>query len=160
MPAIDARGRRSGRHSQRSAAEAVGNIDAETPLTTALVQGYKTVWARSAARLAPLGLLPGQERAIILLWAEGELPQGEIARRLGVEQPTATKALQRLERAGLVRRERDTADNRQVIVSLTEAGRAAYSPARNARLALERQFADALSERERSQLLRLLAQVT
>jgi DNA-binding MarR family transcriptional regulator len=140
--------------------DAVEDIDAATPLTAALVLAYKTLAANSAARLAPLGLHAGQERALFLLWAEGALPQGEIARRLGVEQPTATKALQRLERAGLVRRERDPADNRQVIVSLTEAGQAVCAPARTARRGLEEQAAGALSERERKQLLRLLARVS
>jgi MarR family transcriptional regulator, organic hydroperoxide resistance regulator len=160
MPAKDSGARQRRRPPLPRGAHPVEGIETETPLTTAVVVAYKAVSASSAAALAPLDLYPGNERAILLLWAEGELPQGEIARRLGVEQPTATKALQRLERAGIVRRERDPNDNRQVIVSLTEAGKAACAPAKRARLALEQQIADGLSERERAQLIRLLERVT
>lgn len=49
---------------------------------------------------------------------------GAIAHRLALESSTITPLVKRLEQAGLVVRQRSTVDERQVQVSLTEAGRA------------------------------------
>jgi DNA-binding MarR family transcriptional regulator len=137
----------------------VGHIDARTPVTSTLAIAYKALWARLTAALAPLDLHPGQDRVLLALWPAEQLPQGELGRRLGIEQPTVTKALQRLERAGFVQRERNPSDNRQVMVSLTSAGRDAYAPIRDARLELEREWAGRLSSEDQQQLISLLMRV-
>jgi DNA-binding MarR family transcriptional regulator len=49
---------------------------------------------------------------------------GRLAEGLALECSTLTPLLQRLEAAGLVNRTRDPANARQVIVALTDAGRA------------------------------------
>ena len=49
---------------------------------------------------------------------------GAIAQRLALESSTITPLVKRLEQAGLVARRRGTVDERQVQVSLTDAGRA------------------------------------
>jgi DNA-binding MarR family transcriptional regulator len=49
---------------------------------------------------------------------------GAIAARLDLESSTITPPVQRLEQAGLVTRRRSKRDERQVLVRLTEAGRA------------------------------------
>lgn len=49
---------------------------------------------------------------------------GAIAQRLALESSTITPLVKRLEQAGLVVRQRSTVDERQVRVTLTEAGRA------------------------------------
>jgi len=49
---------------------------------------------------------------------------GAIAHRLSLESSTVTPPVKRLEQAGLVTRQRSAADERQVQVRLTEAGRA------------------------------------
>lgn len=48
---------------------------------------------------------------------------GGVAGRLALASSTVTPPLQRLERAGLVRRQRSMTDERQVEVWLTQAGR-------------------------------------
>ncbi|HEX2033987.1 MAG TPA: MarR family transcriptional regulator [Chloroflexota bacterium] len=128
-------------------------------MTSALVGAFKVMHAVSAAQLAPFGLHPGQDRLLAELWVQDGISQTELARRLGVEQPTVTKTLQRLERAGLVRRQRDPEDNRQVIVSLTVAGRAAHDPIQRLRDATERQMAEGFSAAERRQFSELLDRV-
>jgi DNA-binding MarR family transcriptional regulator len=52
---------------------------------------------------------------------------GAIAERLALEPSTITPLAKRLEAAGLVTRTRDPADERQVRVRLTEAGRARWA---------------------------------
>ncbi|XVU25032.1 MarR family winged helix-turn-helix transcriptional regulator [Actinoplanes sp. CA-054009] len=74
-------------------------------------------------RLGELGLHPGQD---VLLWQLGQEPDGitvtELAARLGVEPPTATRSLARLGGGGWFRREPVPGDRRQVRIVITEAG--------------------------------------
>lgn len=55
---------------------------------------------------------------------------GAVAARLGLESSTVTPPLQRLEKAGLVARQRMKGDERQVEVRLTEQGRETLDTAR------------------------------
>lgn len=66
---------------------------------------------------------------VLTLRALGEMQSGRttqvgLSRALGLSQPTITGIVDRLERSGLVKRERSTSDRRKVEVSLTDAGRA------------------------------------
>lgn len=74
--------------------------------------------------LDALGLTYPQYLVLNLLWAEDGQLVGRLAERLALESSTLTPLLQRLEAAGLVDRTRDPANARQVIVALTDAGRA------------------------------------
>ena len=74
--------------------------------------------------LAEHGLHVGQEMVLIELWQEDGLRGGDLAVRLGVEPPTVTKMLRRLEGCGLVERRQDPKDARSFRVYLTERGRA------------------------------------
>ena len=80
--------------------------------------------------------------------------------RLGVEPPTVTKMLQRLERAGLLRRERDPDNARLWRVYLTGRGRELQQPVRDLRRQVERRLLTGLSDEERERLLALLARMT
>ncbi|AXA92692.1 MarR family winged helix-turn-helix transcriptional regulator [Massilia sp. YMA4] len=74
--------------------------------------------------LEQLGLTYPQYITIICLWEEdGQTVKG-LSEKLFLEPSTMTPMLKRLEAMGYVRRERDSADERSVRVSLTEAGRA------------------------------------
>lgn len=53
----------------------------------------------------------------------GPLSAGPLAGRVSLSQGTVTSILDRLESKGLIRRVRDRADRRKVLVSLTAAGR-------------------------------------
>ena len=74
--------------------------------------------------LTELGLTYPQYLAMLLLWERDGLGVGELGERLFLDSATLTPLLKRLEQAGLIARSRDTADERRVIVSLTDAGRA------------------------------------
>jgi DNA-binding MarR family transcriptional regulator len=100
--------------------------------------------------LAELGLHLGQDLLLEQLWRQDGLSQSSLVARLGVEPPTVTKMLQRLERAGLLRRERD----------LTERGRGLQQPVRDLRRQVERRLLTGLSDEDREHLVALLARVT
>lgn len=78
-----------------------------------------------ARRLSALGLHPGQD---VLLWLLAQERDGmtvsELAARIGVEPPTATRSLARLEGSGWFRREPVPTDRRQVRIVVTDAGHA------------------------------------
>ena len=71
-----------------------------------------------------LGVNRTDMRCMDMLEREGPLPAGRLAEAAGLTSGAMTTALDRLERAGFVRRVRDREDRRRVLVELTpEAGR-------------------------------------
>jgi MarR family transcriptional regulator, organic hydroperoxide resistance regulator len=73
--------------------------------------------------LDDLGLTYPQYLVLNVLWREDKLTVGGIAERLALESSTLTPLLKRLEAAGLLRRTRNPANERQVVVALTDKGR-------------------------------------
>jgi DNA-binding MarR family transcriptional regulator len=87
---------------------------------------YSAAHAMQAAYkplLEPLGLTYPQYLALSALWAEDGQTVGQIGAALMLDSNTLTPLLKRLEAAGWVTRRRDTGDERQVRLRLTEAGR-------------------------------------
>ena len=80
--------------------------------------------------LAPLGLTYPQYLVMLVLWEADDLSVTAIGARLGLDSGTLTPLLKRLETAGLVTRLRDAADERQLRIVLTRAGRALKAKAR------------------------------
>jgi len=74
--------------------------------------------------LEPLGLTYPQYLVMLVLWETDGLTVKEIGQRLRLDSGTLTPLLKRLQTAGLVRRERDTSDERQVRIGLTVKGEA------------------------------------
>src|SRR3954464_675181 len=73
--------------------------------------------------LEELGLTYTQYIAIVALWEHDHQTVGSLGEKLFLESNTLTPILKKLEGMGYLRRERDPADERQVRISLTEAGR-------------------------------------
>ena len=107
--------------------------------------------------MAEVGLHVGQEMVLIELWEKDGLRGGELASRLGVEPPTITKMLRRLEQFGLVERRPDPADARSFGVYLTGKGRALEDPVSRCWGRAQERTLAALDAGERETLNRLLA---
>ncbi|WP_380786268.1 MarR family winged helix-turn-helix transcriptional regulator [Sphingomonas sp. R86521] len=71
-----------------------------------------------------LGLTYPQYLLLHVLWEQDDRTIGAIAERLSLESSTITPLVKRLAAAGIVTRERDPGDERQVRVRLTDKGRA------------------------------------
>lgn len=109
------------------APETAASVD---PLEQRLVTGLAKIglatrhraWAEAEGR----GLTPTQGQILALLRARGEtgMRLSELADALAVRAPTATLAVQALERKGLVRKARGAGDGRVRTITLTEAGAA------------------------------------
>ncbi len=74
--------------------------------------------------LDELGLTYTQWIAIVALWEQDGQTVGSLGDKLFLESNTLTPILKKLEALGYVARRRDAVDERQVIVTLTQAGRA------------------------------------
>jgi DNA-binding MarR family transcriptional regulator len=73
--------------------------------------------------LEELGLTYTQYIAIVALWEQDNQTVSGLGEKLFLESNTLTPILKKLETAGYLRRQRDPTDERQVLVSLTDAGR-------------------------------------
>jgi MarR family transcriptional regulator, organic hydroperoxide resistance regulator len=73
--------------------------------------------------LEELGLTYPQYITIVALWEEDNQTVGSLGEKLFLESNTLTPMLKKLEGMGYVRRQRDPRDERQVVVTLTDAGR-------------------------------------
>ena len=73
--------------------------------------------------LEDLGLTYPQWIAIVALWEQDGQTVSELGEKMFLESNTLTPILKKLEAMGYLRRERNPADERQVHISLTEAGR-------------------------------------
>jgi len=72
--------------------------------------------------LDELGLTYPQFLVMVALWAKDDQTVGALGEKLFLESSTLTPLLKRLEANGYLARKRDLADERQVRISLTEAG--------------------------------------
>ncbi|MDF2443151.1 MAG: MarR family transcriptional regulator, organic hydroperoxide resistance regulator [Subtercola sp.] len=74
--------------------------------------------------LEPLGLTHPQYLVMLALWERSPRSLRELASALSLEPATLSPLLRRLEAAGHLRRERNSADERMLDVTLTDSGQA------------------------------------
>lgn len=74
--------------------------------------------------LREIGLTYPQYLVMMALWERSPHSVGSLGDLLHLDSGTLTPLLKRMEGAGLILRQRDPADERRVLVSLTEAGAA------------------------------------
>ncbi len=77
-----------------------------------------------------LGLTYPQYLVMLVLWERDGLPVRDIGERLFLDSGTLTPLLKRLEAAELIKRTRNTEDERQVLIGLTSRGQALREKAR------------------------------
>ncbi|MFD2740995.1 MarR family winged helix-turn-helix transcriptional regulator [Sulfitobacter aestuarii] len=81
--------------------------------------------------LEPLELTYPQYLVMLVLWESAPQSIGGIGEKLHLDSGTLTPLIKRLVANGLVSRNRDQADDRRVLVSLTEKGQALRTAAAN-----------------------------
>ena len=109
--------------------------------------------------LAEVGLHVGQEMVLLHLWQRDGLTPSELAEALGVEPPTVTNMLSRMERAGLLKRCRDPEDARCTRVYLTEQGRELRAPVERCWEAVEEHALSGVTAEEEALLRDLLVRL-
>jgi DNA-binding MarR family transcriptional regulator len=121
-------------------------------LAAALYEELDTVYAR-------FGVSDGEFDVLATLRRAGEpfeLTPTQLAASTMVTSGAVSKRLDRLEAAGLVRRERSATDGRGRVVGLTSAGRELIDEAFTAHIANEHRLLEGLDAHDRAELERLL----
>ena len=98
-------------------------LELDEQLCFALYDAQRAVTRLYQPLLADLGLTYPQYLVMLVLWsADDPVSVGELGARLHLDSGTLTPLLKRLEHAGLVTRTRDAADERRVLIALTDDG--------------------------------------
>ncbi len=121
---------------------------------------FRQVNRAHGTALKPTGLSPVQAQILIVLWVEGPMTVGELQRFLAMGGPALSGAIDRMEKAKLLRRRPVPGDRRAFSIEAMP-----YAE-KDKTLVLEQlanadvQCFAALSKSERRELVRLLAKVT
>jgi DNA-binding MarR family transcriptional regulator len=124
-----------------------------------LVQVMKLHRKLAETGLNDFGLHVGQELILLQLNEQNGMTQSELADVLGVEAPTVTKVLGRMEAAGLIERRQDSDDARVSRVYLMPKSRQLIDPLRSLWAEVEHKTIKGLSEPEVLLLRRILLQI-
>jgi DNA-binding MarR family transcriptional regulator len=112
----------AGRTSASSSASS-DDLTLDQRLCLALYTASRAMTARYRVALGQLGLTYPQYLVMVLLWEEDDCSVGRIGQRLSLDSSTLSPLLKRLQAMDLVTRTRATADERLMIIGLTERGR-------------------------------------
>lgn len=118
--------------------------------------------AQARGPQSPDDLTLAQYYLLSPLLGERGVPLSRLAESAGIAPPTATRIIDGLEKAELVRRERSKTDRRAVLVSLTPTGRRRVARKRSELAERRRRLYENLEPDERrhsEQLLRHLAEL-
>jgi len=114
---------------------------------------------RADQSMDKIGLYRGQARLLMTLSEQDGLPHSEIAERLDISAPAATKVIKRMEEAHYVQRRADPADERVSRVYLQAQGHALIAKIRRTFARLDRAMFDGLPETELEQFRDLLTRM-
>ena len=104
-------------------------------------------------------ILPGQPKVIDFLMYQKHAYQKEIADACLIEPPTLSLILEKMERVGLIFRQKSIFNNKNIVVQLTEKGESVGRKAQEIFLETERDFCKNLSAEESALLPRLLQKI-
>ena len=112
-----------------------------------------------AKRIRPLGITPGVFPALLELWEGDGLTQKDLVTRLDIEQATMANTLTRMERDGLIRREKDQVDGRVQRVWLTKRARSLREPATEAASSVNRDLLSSFPPEDQKRLIELMGEL-
>lgn len=101
------------------------DVYASMRAVTSIMRAHQILIAELDATLRPFGITFSRYEALVLLVhsQDGALPLSKIGERLQVHATSVTNVIDRLEAAGLVRREPNPRDGRGVLAVITDEGR-------------------------------------
>jgi MarR family transcriptional regulator for hemolysin len=111
-------------------------------------------------RLGHAGASFGNWTVLATLESRGPMIQRALAAALGIEGPTLTRHLDRLEELGLIRRNRTGADRRYAVAELTAAGQTLCHELEAIARSANEQLLAGFTEEELAQLKDMLQRLT
>jgi DNA-binding MarR family transcriptional regulator len=113
-------------------------------------------WKVKGAFERETGVSAGTWFTLALLAREDGMSQGELSQRFDIDPSRVTRLAKRLEREGLLRKNRDRGDKRVVRMYLTEKGRGLFEDLSDRRETFDRRVGAVLSPEELKELRRML----
>lgn len=142
------------------AAKVAGTEAGEAPTLPTLLYVIKQVELAIRSHLdemlRPAGLTATQYTALTVLERHPDLTSAQLARNSFVTSQSMADMVTALEVQKLIKRQRDPADRRRLVLSLTAAGRRVLTRYRPKVAALEQQMLSGLSARQAAELRRSL----
>ena len=112
--------------------------------------------ARLDAALRPLGLSLSRHRALSIVAGIGPCTMSELADFSAVDRTTLTRTVDQLVESGLVERATPREDRRQVVLTLTEAGRVICRRSMEAIFEVNRELAEDIDDDDGRAAVRML----
>lgn len=119
-------------------------------------QAYLNIMPLFLTRMAKYELRPVDYTVITLVNANPNISQKRLSKAINVSPPNLATLLDRLEKRGLLERQRNPSDKRSQTLVLTPGGRRTCAKADKVAFELEYKATSALSDEDRAELLRLL----
>jgi MarR family transcriptional regulator for hemolysin len=91
--------------------------------STLLKKANRLLIKKANELLKPHGITHAYTYFLMELYQQDGLTQSEMHKRIGIEQPTAVRTLDRMERDGLVLRKQSPTDRRALFIKLTDKGK-------------------------------------
>jgi MarR family transcriptional regulator for hemolysin len=91
--------------------------------STLLKKANRLLINKANELLKPHGITHAYTYFLMELYQQDGLTQSEMHKRIGIEQPTAVRTLDRMERDGLILREQSPTDRRALFIKLTDKGK-------------------------------------
>lgn len=135
--------------------------DVETSLGFLTITTNRLMSACFRKRLVEAGIdISAEQWAVLIqLWNKGGIAQDELAHTVCVDKSSLSRVLDVMERRGLVRRERDSADARRKILSATEQANTLREPCLKVAISALAEMLDGISDKELAACLNVLTRV-
>lgn len=91
--------------------------------STLLKKANRLLIKKANELLKPYGITHAYTYFLMELYQQDGLTQSEMHKRIGIEQPTAVRTLNRMERDGFILREQSPTDRRALFIKLTDKGK-------------------------------------
>jgi MarR family transcriptional regulator, lower aerobic nicotinate degradation pathway regulator len=133
--------------------------DIEQNIGFLLAKAYRRGFAMFRDRLAGYGITPPQFSLLAFLWKQDGLSQTELSEKSQIDRATMVGLVDRMEKLGLVKRERHASDRRAWRICLTEKGRALEDELSSIAAEVTGQLTSKLGEREVRELEKILQKI-
>ncbi len=138
----------------------VAKTDPEHSIGFLLRDVHRTLVRVLDERIGQHGITSGMWWFLRALWFEDGLSQSELSERVKVQGPTTVRALDRLQRAGLIERRRSSTDKRMTQVYLSSKGRALEEPLLRYVVEVNEVASHDLTDEEVGNLLTILTKIS
>lgn len=147
-------------HLQSATVLAEQDEEACITIFRSVMRAHHRLHALGSSIATDFGLHIAQLNVIDMLGKLGPITMGELSRATFISPSNTTHTVKKLEAAGLVERQRSTASERKVVVSLTDDGEQLFSKCYpRILMAVEGILEQSLSASERATLARLLGKL-